>query len=585
MDFRLFSLLFIVIASQGGLQVYAESVYKHSFSGTPVTLDPVAFSDTYANKIVVALYERLYSYKYLKSPLEIKPMLALTMPEIRDKGLTIRIPIRKGIFFADDACFPKGKGRELIADDVVFSIKRHFDPKNLSTGRWLWADKIVGLDDWGKNGADYSKTVEGLSALDRYTVQIKLVKPYPQLIYTLAMGNAAVIPHEAIQFYGKGIATHPVGSGPWTLASFDRSKAVLIRNKNYRRELFDPKAEGYEERLHGFTGIMSLAGKPVPFVDKVEVYFFEQESSLWNSFSKGSEVQFAILPTLQFKDLIKSTDPLQLHKPYADKFHTTQELELSNTYFAFNMEHPEIGSHPDPVRNRRNRGLRCAIRKGFHWQQLINRVYYGIGKPFVGVVPPIIHGYTEIPSRESVSLDKEGAKALLREHGWDASHLPMLRYSGVGSVKNKQIFELFKASMMQIGYPAHKVTFDMSSQFGDYVEAIHQKRLMTFYLSWHYDFPDAQNGFQTYYGPYSSPGCNAANYKNAEYDSLFEKASLLEPGEERSKIFRRLNEILIDDCVFISGYTRTKIYIWHKNAILYPTEFVNNDFFRYVALK
>ena len=109
--------------------------------------------------------------------------------------------------------------------------------------------------------------------------------------------------------------------------------------------------------------------------------------------------------------------------------------------------------------------------------------------------------------------------------------------------------------------------------------------LMSFFLAWAFDFPDAQNSFQLYYGPNSSPGSNSANYKNAEYDVLFEKASRLQPGAERDKIFRRLNEILIDDCVVVSGYTRTRVQIWHKNVILYPSEFSNSAFLRYVAVE
>src|SRR6185295_9968419 len=110
----------------------------------------------------------------------------------------------------DDPAFPGGKGRELTAHDVVFSLERHFDPANHSEGVWLWRDRIVGLDAWGAAGADYAADVPGLRALDDYTLRIELTRPYPQLPFTFTQGFAAVVPHEAIEHYGPEIGVHPV---------------------------------------------------------------------------------------------------------------------------------------------------------------------------------------------------------------------------------------------------------------------------------------------------------------------------------------------------------------------------------------
>ena len=83
--------------------------------------------------------------------------------------------------------------------------------KNRSQGSWLWTGKIVGVDDWKANGSDYSKTIEGVQALDSHTVQIKLIKPFPQLTYTLAMGYSSIVPVEAVEKYGRELSVHPVG--------------------------------------------------------------------------------------------------------------------------------------------------------------------------------------------------------------------------------------------------------------------------------------------------------------------------------------------------------------------------------------
>src|SRR3989338_9588084 len=83
-------------------QAFSETVYRHSLPSIPLTLDPIAYSDGYANKIAGVIYDTLYQYKYLRTPVELKPMIAETMPLFSADGLTLTIPIKKKVFFADD---------------------------------------------------------------------------------------------------------------------------------------------------------------------------------------------------------------------------------------------------------------------------------------------------------------------------------------------------------------------------------------------------------------------------------------------------------------------------------------------------
>ena len=91
--------------------------------------------------------------------------------------------------------------------------------------------KIKGLDEWKEEGADYSKPIEGLQALDDHTIQIILNKPFPQLTYTFAMGFSSVTPREAVEYYGKEFGLNPVGSGPYKLKSFSTKKASWCETK------------------------------------------------------------------------------------------------------------------------------------------------------------------------------------------------------------------------------------------------------------------------------------------------------------------------------------------------------------------
>ena len=86
-----------------------------------------------------------------------------------------------------------------------------------------------------------------------------------------------------------------------------------------------------------------------------------------------------------------------------------------------------------------------------------------------------------------------------------------------------------------------------------------------------------------FYGPNGSPGSNDANYRNPDYDRLYEKASVMLPSPERTALYRRMNQMVVDDCVAISGLSRKRITLWHKNVVALPDrEIVGGFFLRYV---
>ncbi len=116
---------------------------------------------------------------------KLAPLTAVALPEITDGGKTWTIKVRPGIYFTDDPAF-KGKPRELVAADYVYSIKRWLDPNLRRGGAPITTDLIVGaravVDAASRPGAtfDYDRPIEGLRALDRYTLQLKLTQPnYP----------------------------------------------------------------------------------------------------------------------------------------------------------------------------------------------------------------------------------------------------------------------------------------------------------------------------------------------------------------------------------------------------------------------
>lgn len=580
------TLLSLALMIAPGLS-YAENVkvFKYSSSGTPTTFDTTQTGTTYANTIATAVYDTLYEYEYLKTPFTLKTNLAADFPVISDDGLTYTIKIKQGVKYADDPAFPDGKGREVVAEDFVYSLKRHFDPENRSQGAWLWAGKIAGLDEWKAAGSDYNKEVSGLKALDKYTIQITLTKPYPQLIYTLTMGYSGIVPKEAVAKYGRELSIHPVGSGPFKLISHNNTKTVLVKNPNYRHETFDLAASGYDPKLQGASGVAELDGKTLPIVDRIEANWIKQGSARWNSFTKDNEIMNTGLRNEELETVLLSKDPVTLKPEYAEKYNFNVSTEAGFVYNLFNFDDDYFGHSDDPKTNTQNKALRCSIIKSFDWPQRVDRFYLGLGKAYPGFIVPGTDGFDPNMDKSSITQDIAGAKKLLKDNGWTAKNLPVLYYPSVSSTTSKQFFEQFRGNLTKIGYPKNKIKFKSYATFGDFNKDLKQSKTQMMGMGWGLDYPDAENTLQLFYGPNRSPGSNSANYNNPKYNALYEKSSIMQPSPERTAIYKEMNQILVDDCVGIGSFSRTGVSLWHKNAIMWPQENVIGNYFKYVDVK
>jgi ABC-type transport system substrate-binding protein len=558
-------------------------VYRHSMDQAPTSLDPTQAANVYANHVVVNAYDTLYSYRYLARPYALKPNLAAALPEISADGLDYRIRLKPGVRFIDDPCFPGGQGREVVAQDVVYSLQRQFDPANQPQGAWFWSGRIAGLDEWKAAGADYDRPVAGLRAVDRHTLEIRLTRPYPQLTDTLAQGYSAVVPREAAEYYGKQLGVHPVGSGPFRVVAYDTARVVMVRNEHYRQEPVDLAAEGYDPATQAYTGVAAIAGRSPPFVDRLEIDFIGEPSAAWTSFTKGDEIQYSTLPVEQVDRVLASRDPVALRPEYAARYHLQARAEAGFVFTSFNMDFPEFGYHPDPERARRNHALRCAIIKAYDWEARNESWFFGLAEVFPGIIVPASPEFDPALDRASITRDVAGARRLLAEHGWTAANLPVLTYGTTSGVTERLFYEQFRAWLADIGYPPDKVVRKTYANFGNISRAWKRGELPLVAKGWGLDYPDAENTLQLFYGPNGSPGSNDANYRNPAYDALYEQTSVMLPSPERTALYQRMNRMVIDDCVAMTGISRTRIYLWHRDVIGVPDrEIVGGFWLKYV---
>ena len=566
-----------------GNEFAGRKVYRHSLDESPTSIDPVQASNVYANHVVINAYDTLFAYKYLARPYQLKPNLADGWPEISEDALTYTIRLKRGVHFVDDPAFEGGVGREVVATDVIYSLQRHFDPAMRPQGAWLWQGRIVGLDEWKAAGADYSQPVEGLTAVDSHTLRIQLKQPYPQLLDSLAQGYSAIVPREAVERYGSEFAIRPVGSGPFRLVSYDTARILMERNPNFRQEPVDLAAEGYDPATQGSYGLERIEGRAPPFIDILELDFINEPSARWNSFTKGNEVQYTTVPNEQLSRLLASTDPVRLKPEYEARYHSYAGVEAGFLFSSFNFDFPEFGYNDDPERERRNKALRCAVIKAMDWDARNESFYGGIATIFPGIIVPAVPEYDPDLSRDSITRDVAGARKLLADNGWTADNLPVLTYGSPSGVSSRLMYEQFRAWLKEIGYPPEKVVLKQYATFGDISRAWKESELPWIAKGWGLDYPDAENTLQLFYGPNGSPGSNDANYKNPEFDRLYEESSVMLPSPERTELYRRMNRMVIDDCVSATGIARKRVHMWHRDVYALPDrEIVGGFFLRYV---
>ncbi len=519
-------------------------------------LDPIYANDTYSNRLTSLVFEGLLEYHYLKRPYTLVPNLAESLPEVSADGLTYTFKIKKGVLFHDDAAFPNGKGRELVAEDFVYSIKRLADPKLQGLGWWILQDRLKGLDEWREKNSkldkvDYSEVVEGLQALDSHTLQFKLKAAFPQFLYSLAMGFTFAVPKEAVEKYGQEFINHPVGTGPFVLPVFQRTNTlVFTKNKNYREKFYP--TEGASEEFASIA--QANAGKKVPLLEKIVANVIVESQPRWLNFLKG-KLDYIAIPKDNFEQAVTPENKLsdELVSKGMDLL-IAQSLDV--TYTAFNHD----------LKLFKNLKLRQAMMSAFNIHESNKLFYNNTALPAQSVVPPGLAGYIKGYANPFSGPDIDNAKKLLAEAGYpNGKGLPEITYDCPSSSTNRQIAEHFSNQMSAIGI---KIKIIQNS-WPELQNKIVKRQVMLYGVAWLADYPDAENFFQLLYGPNKSPGANGSHFDHPEFNELFAKSRMLQDSPERTALYEQLYKLAAEQVPWIYGVHRQNFFVKHAHLLNY----------------
>ncbi len=533
--------------------------------------DPVNAGDTYSSGEIARVYEGLLTYHYLKRPYTLIPNLAEDMPTVSNNGMTYTFKIKKGVKFQDNKCFPNGKGRELKAKDFVYSIKRMADAKNVSEGWWLLDKKIKGLNAWRTKykteKTNYDEVVEGVKALDDYTIQFTLSQPYPQFLYSLAMVYTFAVPKEAVDFYGKDFLNNPVGTGPFVTKPYTQGTRIEYTKSPSYRDVFYPTEGSAEDKANG---LLADAGKKLPLVDKIVVSIITESQPAWLNFEKG-KLDLNGIPKDNFESVV--TPDKGVTDKYAKKgidLVITPDLDI--TYIAFNHEDPLFKS---------NLKLRQAMSLAYDGDTANKLFYNNQGIIAQTLLPPGIGGYDPNYKNPYRQFSVEKAKKLLAEAGYkNGKGLPTIMYDTTATTVARQMGEYFKKQMAQIGINIQLNT----NTWPQLTKKVKTKQTQIFGMAWLGDYPDAENFLQLTYGPNMAPGPNGGNYNNKEFNKGFAIATKMQPGPERAAKYKELAQKSAEDVSLLLGVHRTSFVVKHSWLKNYKFSTFNHGHSKYYSL-
>ena len=464
----------------------ATVVYKDDLA----TLDPAVGYDWTNWPTIKMVFDGLLDYD---DSTNLMPRLAESMPEISDDATQYTFKLRQGVKFQN--------GREFTADDVVYTMNRVLDPATASPGAGFYVG-IKGAQEFMDGTAD---SVEGIEALDDYTVRFTLSQPDVTFLNKMALNFAFIVPQEEVEAQGDNFGHMPTGTGPFTLREWQPGQYLI----------FDKNPDYFYENL--------------PYLDSVRV-------------EVGVEPDVALL-RLERGEVDLMGDP----PPGADwarissdpEWENRLEVEpqVSTIYIAINVESPPF----DDVLVRQ--ALNYAIDK-----ERIIQLLNGRGTVANQILPPLMPGYD--PDYTGYTFDPEKAKELLAEAGYPDGFETEIECISVDP--QPKLCESFQQDLANVG-----ITLNIKSLAAPNVidDAGNGLNPLTWSggLAWIQDYPDPDDFYAPILGCDSNVpgGWNWSRYCNEELHAQSLELLAETDRDARMEAYKPFFEQLMNDAVWV----------------------------------
>lgn len=390
-------------------------------------------------------------------------------------------------------------GEPVTAQDFVYSWRRLVDPKSLSP--FAWFAELAGMENAQQiiAGKMPPETL-GVSAVDKYTLKVKLSKPVPYFPSLTANFSLFPVPSAVIEKYGNDWTKvgNLVGNGAFKLQ--DRvvnEKLVLVPNDHY----WD----------HAHTVLTKVTFIPI-----------NQEANATKRYQAGDIDITESFPKNLYQKLLKDI-PGQVYTPD----------QLGTYYYAFNTQRAPTND----VRVRK--ALSYAIDR-----KIIAEKVLGTGeKPAYHFTPDVTAGYHPVANllqqQDQEELNAQ-AKALLHAAGYGPDK-PLKLSLLYNTSDNNQKLAIAIASMWKktLGVDVNMI----NQEWKTYIDSRNTGNFDVVRASWVGDYNEPSTFLSLLTSTHSG---NIAKFNSADYDRLLSEAGKQTNSKALSDDYNKAEQIIAE---------------------------------------
>ena len=388
--------------------VASAQTFRFSAGADVSTMDPHAHTSTNTTLLTRQVYEPLVMRG---KKLELTPGLAASWQQLGpDKW---RFKLRENVKFHS--------GAVMIADDVVFSLKRSLE----STSQF----RVL------------SDSIKDVVKIDPLTVEITTNGPDPILLERLtglyimnavwAAQNNTTKPPNVVQNEESYTLRNANGTGPYSLVSRDPGTKIVLK-----------RFDGWWGPKEG--NVVDAEFRPIPSTPTRMAALL------------SGELDFVLDPAVQDVDQIKSRKG----------FKVIQGAEARTMVFVFDVGRNELlysdVKGKNPFQDKR---VRQAIAHVIDAEAIKTRVMRGLSEPTASLVHPSIAGYTKDADKR-LPVDLKKAKALMAEAGYPNGFSVTMDCSNNRYINDERICVAVAGMMAQIGIKAQVNALPAGQFFG-----------------------------------------------------------------------------------------------------------------------
>lgn len=469
--------------------------FNYCLNAEPVSLDPAQLQESEGIAVGKALYDGLMDND--PETMELVPAMADSY-ETNEDATVFTFKLKEGVMFHN--------GRECTAEDFVYSWNRVCDPATASEVAYHMSP-ILGFDEFQ---AGEATELEGVKALDDYTLEVTLSYPYADFVYHTAHPVFSPIPKEVVDEVGsENFSESPIGTGPFMFDSWTHEQQVVTSK-------FD-----------------DYYGEPA-ILDSVVYKIYMEEETAYQDFKAGT-LHDCQIPQGQFA---------AAEADYGD--HALFVPMMGIYYYGFNVT-------AEPWKD--NLELRQALNYAVDRQTLCDVVMEGQRLPAEGIVPPSIPGYQAGASDYTYDIDM--AKELLAEAGFpEGQGLPALTLGYNTGGGHEDPAQFLQGNLTELGL---NVTLE-GYEWGSYLDLIQAGQVTFFRMGWLTDYPIMDNFLYPLFQSQSVDNFTA--YNNPDVDAMLEEARSTADEDERLELYREAERTILEDAPIIPlmYYKTSRVY-------------------------